>query len=423
MSDRWRDSVFGTLFLLFAMRVGDVLSLLNNIVLGRWLDVREFGQVNALLNALAIPMAAISVVICREVVWLTETQTYSTLLRRVWRWFFAVLAVGILCGLLVIVLGSVFRYVFKFQNVSVLFAFAATVAVTVASPLWGGVIQGQQRFVVLGAMVCIQGVVRIAATMGLIYIGFHLAGAVVAPTLAMLAAMAWCMYWVHCTPRGTVVQPPARITLVARPSLLTMFFNDLIPLTAMAILLSMDVIVVNYLLPADTGGYAAVRTIGIITFYVPQGIVVTLLPYVMRDSIKGRTSRWYLLMSVAATAFVSGAIVWLLYRWHAPIMHAYRKDFALYGGYLPRYTVAMGLFSIVTITTNYAMARGIRRIGYYLLVLVPVQLILYHFSRSSLQSLIDRTVMVAFLALAGSLVLLILHRPQMVPAANTSPDM
>jgi len=414
-SREWRSPVISTLVVFIGLRMGDALSLLNNIVLGRWLDPVEFGQANALLKALSIPAIAMGVMICREAVWLTETQTRDALLRHAWRWFLVLTCIGMGCGLLVVVLGSVFQVVFKFSHQSVCYAIAATVAVTIMSPLWGSVLQGQRQFVLLGIVPSLQGTVRIAATMVLIYMGFHLVGAMVAPTLAMLAAMVWCIYWVHRAPGSALAQPPAGTVSLVRPPLLTMFLNDLIPLTALTILLSTDVIVVNYLLPADTGGYAAVSTIGQITFYVPQGIVITLLPYVMRDSIQGRTSRWYLLMSAAATGLVSGVIIWLLYQWHSQIMHLYNPVFVRHAGYLPRYTVAMGLFSIVTITTNYAMARGIRRIGCYLVALVPVQLILYYFSHGSLQSLIDRTVMIAFLALVGSLVLLVVHRTPKMP--------
>lgn len=402
------------------LRMGDALSLLNNIVLGRWLDPVEFGQANALLKALSIPTIAIGVMVCREAVWLSETQTRDALLRRAWRWFLVLTCIGTGCGVLVVVLGSVFQTIFKFSHQSVCYAIAATVAVTIMSSLWGSVLQGQRQFVQLSTVPLLQGMVRIVATMALIYMGFHLAGAMMAPTLAMLATMAWCMYWVHRAPGSALAQPPVGTASLVRPHLLTMFLNDLIPLTALTILLSTDVIVVNYLLPADTGGYAAVTTIGQITFYVPQGIVIALLPYVMRDSIQGRTSRWYFLMSVAATGLVSGVIIWLLYQWHSQIMHLYNPVFVRHAGYMPRYTVAMGMFSIVTITTNYAMARGIRRIGLYLLCLVPIQIALYYFASGSLQSLIDRTVMVAFLALAGSLVLLVPHRPQTAPVADIS---
>ena len=418
---QWRGIILSTTAVMVGLRIGDLLNVLNAAVLSRWLAPQEFGQASALLSALAIPATAVGVVVCREAVWLTETAEHDALLRYVWRWFWWLVAIGAAAGGVVLVFGETFQEVFRIKQAAVTYAFIATLLVTIIAPLWGGVLQGQHRFWPLSMIPIVQSCVRILATMGLLYAGLRLLGAVVAPTLSALAAIGWCMYWVHQPlKRAAAIVTPAA-NRPQRPPPLTALLNDLLPITAMTLLMSSDVIVANFLFAEQSGGFAAVSMIGKLTFYVPQGIAVVLLPHVMRNDARGESSLHYLRASVGASALMSAAIIAVLYVWNNQIMHLLRPDnaFTAYAGFLPRYTLAMGFYSIIPLTTNYAMARGVKRVGWYLLAVAPAQILVFYLFRHSMQQLVDAVTIVAGVAAVGSYVLLItLPRTRRVAAVR-----
>ncbi len=399
-------AVWGAAAVVVGSRIGDILNFVNSLVLGRWLSLAEFGQASAILSAIGIPAAALGFLICRETVWLSETQERRRLLRYVWRWTFRILAVGAVAAVGMVVFQSYIKEIFRFERNSVIYVFAALIIVTLIKPLWASVIQGQRRFVILGTIPAIEAVTRLLATMGLIYAGFRLTGALAGTLTAGLLTIGWVVFWSNRPfARKEEIRGPADVSVRERPPQLDALLGNMVTVTRRALLLASDIIVVNYLFSGTSGGFAAVATVGKIALFLPQSIAIIIFPLVVRNEVYGKDNSMYLLVSVGLALCVSVAVVAIFYFWHEPIMSLYRREFADYAYLLTRYAIAMGFFSVVRLCAIYAMAREIRTLGWYILFLAVLQILGFYLFRQSMWRIVNVVLVFSIVGAVGSFLL------------------
>jgi len=402
----YRAAVPGLLMMLVGPRIGDALNFVYNLLLVRWLGEAQYGQAAAILSAIGIPSAALGVLICRETVWLTEANDHAALLRYVWRWFWRVGTAAALVGVGVIFLSPYVGTIFRYEHASTTYALAAMIVATAVGPLWGSVIQGQKRFLLLGSIPVAQGMVRVALTAALLYLGLQVTGVLYAQFLSMSFVIMWC---VLAARKPVAVAGSAHDRLPARSTSLLPLFNNLVTTTALTSLMLADVVVVNFVFPGPmAGGYACVTVFGRIACYVPESLANILQPYLMRDHVQGRDDRWQLFVCVAIAMALAMAVALLFWLVGTPLFTWLRPAYVPYVQYLPVYVMAMGFLSVARLSGTYAMAHERLRAGIVLLAMAVLQIVAFYVFRQTLWRFV--TVQVTVTALTAVLSLTLLQR-------------
>jgi len=393
----------GMLVMLIGPRIGDVLSFVYGLLLGRWLSGAEFGQASAILNAISIPATALGVLICRETVWRSARNQHAELLQYVWRWFWRVVGATCALGVLVILFSAYVGTIFRYEYRSTTYALAAFIVTTGVGPLWGSVIQGQRRFLLLGSVPMVQGLSKLLLTAALLYTGWQVTGVLTAQVLSSVLVIGWIMLMAQ---RRYVAPQPAGQGAATKISDQWSLLNNVITTAATITLVSIDVLVVNFVFPGVmAGGYAAVSMFGKIATYIPESIATYLQPYLMHARGAHTQNKYYFniscLIGVAGTLLLAG-FFWLC---GAGLFSRLLPAYVAYAPYLPLYTLAMGLMALARMAGTFAMARDDARVGIWLAGIAVLQLGGFFLFRQTLWHIIGVELAIAALAACVGIVL------------------
>lgn len=380
-------------------RLGDVFNFLYSIMLARWLGGGEFGSASALMLALSIPAATANVLVCRETVWRTETREPQQLLAFVWRWFWRALGVGLVGALLIILFNPYAGTILRYNHPAVGYGLAALVVLTLVRPFWQSVLQGQERFLLISAGPPLEGFLRLTLTMAFLYfLQAGLQGVVAAQVITGVILLAYGMVFGIRGTRTRAAQPtPVTPRLQSCPSPTTWraLAASMAMTTALTLLMSTDVIVVNFVFPGPIAdAYAAVATLGKIVLYVPESLAVILLPSFVRDAAHDRSSARTTLAGVAV-ALAGAVLITLLFAvcGTAIMRLIYPQAFLAYAHLLPWYAVAMGGVAVCRMLGTQAMARGVLAPGVALLIVAALQVLGFYLFRLNVEQ--TTTVLVA----------------------------
>ncbi|GEM_PF-1845019 len=379
----------GILVMLIGPRIGDAFNLLYNILLGRWLGNGEFGQALSIIGAISIPASAVSVLICRETVRHCEAGGTRAMYKYATRWFVGMLLLGVAGAGVILLLGPYVGTIFRYQSQKATLGLALLFVVTMTRPVWGAVIHGQQRFVLLGMGPALDGLLRFAFTAGLLLLGWQLLGVVYAQALTGMLLIVWA--WYYAT-RYQQKSAPATAPVIMTPqaSSLATLGNSVVTTVALALWFWVDIEAVNYIFPGPIAdGYAGVATIGKIVCYAPESLSVILMPLVMRNVLRAQDSHRHVYASLAATVVATAVLVSVYAVWGTPIMRLYNKTFVTYAPLLPKYALAMGFISLARVCAIYDLARGRFVTGWLLMALVPFELALFYLLRRTVSDTVN----------------------------------
>jgi O-antigen/teichoic acid export membrane protein len=231
-----------------------------------------------------------------------------------------------------------------------------------------GEVQGQQNFRRLGINLGLEVVVKVALTPLALLVLPGISGAI----LATLAAIPTSLVQVWHRTKSKLVSKAKRLEV--RLYALPVFTH----LSAQAIIINSDVLMVNALLPArEAGIYAAVALIGRAIFYGSWAVGAAVFPMVTARHKAGQNHHQLLylaliavgLFSLSATAFCSlfpELVITLLFG------SSFSKGAAL----VAPYALMTSLYTLANVISNHYLALGNHRAGYLSLVGVILQITL-----------------------------------------------
>lgn len=414
---RWRTAILGTSMVMLGSRLGDACNFMYSIVLARWLGDGDFGRASALMLALGIPAATINVIVCRETVWRLEHQESRALRAFVWRWFWRTCAVGVLAAALIILLNPYVGTILRYEQPAVGVGFALLFLLTLLRPFWQSVVQGQERFLIIALGPMLEGFLRVTLTMLFLYfLRAGLQGVVAAQALTGVVLLLYGM-WFGVRGGDSQLRGPTSCVSTKEGTPCTTTWRavvaSLLMTTALTLLTSTDVIVVNFVFPGPIAdAYAAVATLGRIVLYVPESLAITLLPGLVRDAVRARSSQGTVLAAVGVTVVTTLALVALFAVGGAVILRwVYARGFDAYAHLLPWYAAAMGAVAICRVCGTHAMARARITDGIVLLGMASLQVLgFYCFRRTVEQTTWVLAATSALAALVSVLVTLYIQR-------------
>src|SRR5438445_6156318 len=360
----------------------------------------DYGAVFAvvtLITFIGLPASAFSLLMARETSRGQASGQHAaslTLLRRGNR---ALLLTGIGVGG---VLGIASPLLAQFFNVPAELVLASSVGVPfgIALPLLLGEVQGEQRFAAYSLLMITSAGLKLIAAVAL---GIVLGGLGVIAGIS-LATIATYLLAVRLLRRRLSIKaslpwwrPAARYLAVVLPSTL-----------ALAVLLSSDVLLVKHFFPThDAGEYSAVAAIGRAIFWGAGGIAAVLFPKVIFRATQGGTDTHLVSASLVLVALggLSGLV--LLSAISTQLLIAFAGGaYAAAAGLLPWYAVGMTLLGGVAVLIATHQSRGqaaFLALLVPLTLLEPALLVIFHQSLAQVVQVVDISMAVILVSLAG----------------------
>jgi O-antigen/teichoic acid export membrane protein len=351
-----------------AMRLGDVANLVNKVILGRYLNFRDFGAVDPILSAvavLALPVTVIFQVGMKSISRLHavgEEEQRRALVQDLSK---AAVAGAILSVVAVYALKPYLLDRLHLEGDVYIHLLAALFVMAWANPLLSAVLQGEHRYGVLVLPSVVSGVGVLLATWGLVVVfSTGLPGAILSRVVSgLLAAVALIVVM-----RRSFVGPRR-----SYGNEWGVILRAIVPMAAYACgtaaLVHFDRLLVRNFLLNESGGYGAVVTFGSIPQYFLGALTFVVFPVAAGEHAKGGgLDRYRRAAAMAGMAVTAGCAVFFAV-FGQRLLAAWNPAFAPYGDALWVYSVAMGLHGMIDLLVSIEMAR--HRYGFLWLLVLP----------------------------------------------------
>ncbi len=295
-----------SLLLLIATQVGNVATMVFQVVMMRALPVIEYGILAAMLSLVLIagtPMEALRTAVAHQAALLARADRLGGVKALLLLWARRLAAFG-LCLVLVGLLLSV--KVVEWLQLPSVRPFLLTLVIMAGSmfmPLFAGVLQGTQRFRWMAIHGQIWGVTRVILAIFLLwFLGRTAMSGLWAQSIAVVASVG-----VGLIALRSLLKIPAKPGVDAvRDS--TYFFMSLAVLSGYAVLMNADVTLVKrFFDPEAAGTFARAATIGRSIVFLPLPVAIAMFPKVVSLGVATAADRQILKRAILFTAVLIGA--------------------------------------------------------------------------------------------------------------------
>jgi O-antigen/teichoic acid export membrane protein len=355
-----------------AMVLAGGLDYAVNVIAGRWLEPVQYGifiSVMAILQVMLLLAIAIRMVVAFYTVELAAREDSAgqvgTFVRRAWRWAWR----WGLAGTLVMALsGPLLAHWLRLANPWPVWAASLMVLMLFLRETGYGALQGTLAFAGLGLVQVVQALLRIVFSAGLISLGGHAAGAILALPLSCAAGLWLALWWLRPVFRSPDTVGECSVSW--RYSA-----NTLMGLAAFGLLTNLDAIFVKrFFSPEVAGNYGPVVTLAKISLFLPWAIGIVLFPKVARRQATGRDPRPILWMALAAALAPGLGLTILYFAFPRVLVSAvFANAYGDPGVVLGMASLAATLYAGLNIWLNYALSLGRPTFIYAMLALVVFQ--------------------------------------------------
>ena len=311
-------------------------------------DYGALGSVLAILTVLSIPLTAIQATIARRMS--SHAQEGHEL---DWRSLLAGLAPYALgLSLLFALLTPLITGLLRLGSVAIGLWVAAYLTPAILNSVLRGVLQGRMQFGRLGLITLFPVLVRLAVGLGAVWAGLGVEGAVAASALSESAGLVVGLFVVGRGARGRDVLP------------VKTFLREVAPvglgITAMWVLIELDLVLARYFLPAgEAGQYAAAGLLARAVLFVPGAISMIALPYFSRHGGRGNDAyRWLVASCTVVVGLGTITAIVLVLAGDTIVDLTFGRGFGDAASLLPILSAAMLGLGIVNLLIYFHVAAG-----------------------------------------------------------------
>lgn len=369
--------LFQSSFIIFAgTMVGSVFSYLFNMLMGRYLGPKNYGEMTALMSLLMIISVAGGGIL--TVVMRYSSELYSQKKFRALSKLFAVFTRYIsffslaLILILLVLVRPIANY-FSIESLLPVFIAFSSLIFGLVMMVNKGVLQGAQRFTAVSFLSVLEMALRLVLGIILVKIGLAVSGALLAVVIA--TAVSYLATFVSIKPlfRNLGADKTSKNHLFDKKEIVKYFGPAFLSSVLLVIALNLDVILVkHYFSPADAGIYAAISSIGKIVLYITAPIVTVMFPMISEKTVSGE--RHYKLLFFSMLFVIIGALLVLATYVVAPakiIGILYGQQYVSLFYLLPEIGLAVLLYSLINLLANYYLVvKDFRFLWFFLLAVI-----------------------------------------------------
>lgn len=319
--------------------------------------------------------------------------------------------IGLLAWIVVVATSGAIELLLGTDNRPAIIWLGGAVAIGFVVPFTKALLTGLRAFLLLGASNLVDGVLRASIGVGLVALGFGVAGGMAASAvsglLGVLVVVLAAPYIARATTESPAETPPDASGMSAhvRVGLLSL---------SLAILMNVDVLVVRHFFDdANASLYAASALVGRIVLFASAPAAQVVLPHIIRHVAAGEPLTRTFAVTAAFTVLISGGaalVIVVLPEFVFQVIFADR--YAPVPQLVWGYTLAGSLLALLTMLTYFHIGAGTLRVW---AVLVPlciactVTLWLRHESLTAVVWTLDAFLGAGALALLGWAVWVLRH--------------
>lgn len=364
-------------WLTVANLMGGVLGYVYQILIGRMLTPSNFALFSAVMALFAIfstPLSAAFMVVSRRVTNLLVTGDP----RRIQKYYWLILRNLLLLSVPVMILGIFYSDLLaaylKTEDIYPVWAFLGLLLLTSILVVNNAFFQGSQNFLWLTFTMLGGIALKIVFSVGFIYLGFQLIGAL----LGILVA-GFLTNTIGAIGVNKIMPGPIQVhsnNVEANQSL-----GNVVPVLVANIgfvaMTQLDMLIVNWFFSSEqAGSYAAASIFGKAVLYLPGGLVLALFPLVAKKHIENAASFYLIRNAVITTAVMCGSVAliyWLL--GDQIISLVYGDKYIDAGSYLRWYGFAILPMAFVMVAEHYLIAKGRTLFCWLFMAILPFQFI------------------------------------------------
>lgn len=278
--------------------------------------------------------------------------------------------VGLVAWIVVAATSGAIELLIGTDNRAAVIWLGGAVAIAFVVPFTKALLTGLRAFLLLGASNLVDGALRAGIGVGLVALGFGVAGGMAASALSglvgVLVVVIAAPYIARATTEAPVEAPPDSNGMSAhvRVGLLSL---------SLAILMNVDVLVVRHFFDdANASLYAASALVGRIVLFASAPAAQVVLPHIIRHVAAGEPLTRTFAVTAAFTVLISGGAALIIvvvpeFVFQVIFADRYVPDPPLVWGY----TLVGSLLALLTLLTYFHIGAGTLRVW---LVLVPLSM-------------------------------------------------
>lgn len=240
-------------------------------------------------------------------------------------------------------------------------------------------LQGMQAFGWYGGGTAVATAVKIVASIGLVWAGYGIYGALWA--LLVAGVVMWGLFSYGA--RAFRLVPPA-------PGRHRFLLRDTLPIVAataaFTIMTQLDVVLVrHYFGPHEAGVYAAAAALGKAVMYLPGAIAIALFPMVAENDAKSVGSAPLLIQAVLLVGVLSGSGALIFVFFPDFLIHLlYGRAYEGAVEVLRYFGFAMLPMALVMVAEHFLIAKGRVLFVYLFAIIAPLQIVAVYFFHETL---------------------------------------
>lgn len=368
-----RSGLLGGGILVVAVGVSSIFQFLYNAYLGRVLSLEEFGLVSfigSLVLLASIIFGGLATTVSHRAAELFGRRRGVSNMRWWIRAQLAVLPVALVATGIWVGFAPLFQHVFQEDSTLPWLLISPIWVLGAAGAITYGLLSGTMRFGTLAAMTVLEAGSKFALAVFLVVSGLTAWVYGAAPAaMAISLIFGWIAIMFASSSESNAA---VSRTGISRRFLGTAILGQL----ATVALLTLDVILAKYYLPADAAGnYALLSLAGKIVFFLGGLCGQFITPLISEQESKGENSNalWTRLFSAGVLLLGVGFLMFGIFgHITIPVLLGARAQAIV--PMLPMYTLAMVFFGIITLLATYHQARKhyLFSLGVFLLTFTPV---------------------------------------------------
>ncbi len=300
--------------LTIATGVMNAANWLYHVVMSRTLGPVDYGALSALMGLLlvfTVPMNTIQMGVSAFVALAGANRNEVALKRTLSESLKTFLLFGVGAFAMLALLSGWLAGVLKLRSPLPVLIIGVVLVPWAILPVFRGLLQGTQRFGVLGASLTVEAIVKLAAGGLLVTLGLGLGGAVAGVSLGPIVALGLTLLVLrglfHAQANDAVGQEADRATL---STLLRSLVPYALAIGCFTLLTQADVVLVKAMFPPhDAGVYAAASTGGKIVLNLTGALPMVMLPEIVRRNAANEDGRRVLMRGLLYGGVAGGAVV------------------------------------------------------------------------------------------------------------------